>query len=247
MASQEADTAGLETGGGGIPGSQVASDGANISVYRSLKESQHYQEGTLQALGAIQILNGAMILALGIWLASLQYLSHLFRHFFFFTFYTGYPLWGPVFFIGSGSLSVAAGRNPTRMLMQNSFGMNIASATIALVGTAFLSVHLALNSQSFKVCQSSQSPDLCIYVGSTSNGLVSLMLILTLLELGITISMSVMWCQGSFCDSREEIYSPPNPVDSQIPPDESNAEDVNTQPPVSNDPEPHPSTQEDMG
>ncbi|XP_012884599.1 PREDICTED: membrane-spanning 4-domains subfamily A member 3 isoform X2 [Dipodomys ordii] len=227
MASQEADTAGLETGGGGIPGSQVASDGVNISVYRTLKELQHYQEGTLQALGAIQILNGAMILALGIWLASLQYLSHLFRHFFFFTFYTGYPLWGPVFFIGSGSLSVAAGRNPTRMLMQNSFGMNIASATIALVGTAFLSVHLALNSQSFK-------------------GLVSLMLILTLLELGITISMSVMWCQGSFCDSREEIYSPPHPVDSEIPPDESNAEDVNTQPPVSNDPEPHPSTQEDM-
>lgn len=53
--------------------------------------------------------------------------------------------------------------------MQNSFGMNIASATIAFVGTAFLSVHLALNAQALKSCQSSQSPDLCIYLGSSSD------------------------------------------------------------------------------
>ncbi|XP_048215997.1 membrane-spanning 4-domains subfamily A member 3 isoform X1 [Perognathus longimembris pacificus] len=244
MASQEVATDGLETEGAGTPGSQVESDGVNISIYRPLNES-HYQEGTLQALGAVQILNGAMVLALGIWLASLLYLSHLFRHFFFFTFYTGYPLWGPVFFISSGSLSVAAGRNPTRMLMQNSFGMNIASATIALVGTAFLSVHLALNSQSFKGCQSSQSPDLCIYMGSSSNGLVSLMLILTLLELAITITMSVMWCQGNFCDSREEVYPPSNPGGSEIPADESNAASINIRPPVSSEAALPPSAQED--
>ncbi|KAM4846210.1 membrane-spanning 4-domains subfamily A member 3 [Thomomys bottae] len=244
MASQEANTAGLEAGGDSIPGSQVESDGANISVYQPAHES-HYQEGTLQALGAIQILDGAMVLALGVWLASLQYLSHQFRHFFFFTVCTGYPLWGAVFFISSGSLSVAAGRNPTRKLMQNSFGMNIASATIALVGTAFLAVHLALNSQSSKGCQSLKSLDLCIYMVSSSNGLVSLMLILTLLELAITISMSVMWCQGNFCDSREEIYSRLNPVDAELPPNESNAGSTNTQPPVSKDSELHPSAQED--
>ncbi|XP_048215998.1 membrane-spanning 4-domains subfamily A member 3 isoform X2 [Perognathus longimembris pacificus] len=198
MASQEVATDGLETEGAGTPGSQVESDGVNISIYRPLNES-HYQEGTLQALG----------------------------------------------FISSGSLSVAAGRNPTRMLMQNSFGMNIASATIALVGTAFLSVHLALNSQSFKGCQSSQSPDLCIYMGSSSNGLVSLMLILTLLELAITITMSVMWCQGNFCDSREEVYPPSNPGGSEIPADESNAASINIRPPVSSEAALPPSAQED--
>ncbi|OBS64068.1 hypothetical protein A6R68_07395, partial [Neotoma lepida] len=152
---------------------------------------------------AIQILNGILILALGVFLGCLQYLSHYFRHVFFFTFYTGYPLWGAVFFISSGSLTVAAGRKPTRMMMQNSFGMNIASTTIAFVGTAFLSVHLALNSMAFKSCQSSKLPDLCIYLGSSSNGLVSLMLILTLLELAITISTSAMWCLGNVCGSRE--------------------------------------------
>uniref|UniRef100_A0A8C6RS19 Membrane-spanning 4-domains, subfamily A, member 3 n=2 Tax=Nannospalax galili TaxID=1026970 RepID=A0A8C6RS19_NANGA len=202
------------------------------SVYQPLDGSHEFQKGVLQTLGAVQILSGVLILALGVFLACLQYLVHLFRHFFFFTFYTGYPLWGAVFFIGSGSLTVAAGRNPTRMLMQNSFGMNIASATIAFVGTAFLSVHLALNNQASKGCHSSQSPDLCIYMGSSSSGLVSLMLILTLLELGISICISIMWCQGNFCGSREAISSPPESVESGMPPEESNPEDMHSQPQI---------------
>ncbi|XP_047375498.1 membrane-spanning 4-domains subfamily A member 3 [Sciurus carolinensis] len=109
------------------------------------------------------------------------------------------------------------------MLMQNSFGMNIASATIALVGIVFLSIHLAVNNQSLKSCPSSLSPDLCLYLGSSSNGLVSLMLIFTLLELGINISISIMWCKGNCCDSREEISSPPSSMESGIPPNEDNS------------------------
>ncbi|XP_051003031.1 membrane-spanning 4-domains subfamily A member 3 isoform X2 [Acomys russatus] len=204
MASQEFDNTGLGTSAGGTPaGSHMKPEEVDGSVYQLLDESHNVHRGALQALGAIQILTGILILALGVFLGCLQYLSDHFRHFFFFTFYTGYPLWGAVFFIGSGSLTVAAGRKPTRMLMQNSFGMNIASATIAFVGTAFLSVHLALSNQAFKDCQSSQLPDLCIYLGSSSNGLVSLMLILTLLELAMTISVSAMWCLENVCSSRE--------------------------------------------
>ncbi|XP_031240598.1 membrane-spanning 4-domains subfamily A member 3 [Mastomys coucha] len=199
------------------------------SVYQPLDESHHVQRGVLQALGAIQILNGILILALGIFLACLQHVSHHFRHFFFFTFYTGYPLWGPVFFISSGSLTVTAGRNPTRMRMQNSFGMNIASTTIAFVGTAFLSVHLAFNTQAFKNCQSSQSPDVCMFLGSSSDGLVSLMLMLTLLELTMTIFLSAMWCLGNVCGSREAIILPPNSVESGIPPEGSDSENLNAQ------------------
>uniref|UniRef100_A0A2K6G8M5 Membrane spanning 4-domains A3 n=1 Tax=Propithecus coquereli TaxID=379532 RepID=A0A2K6G8M5_PROCO len=116
-------------------------------------------------------------------------------------------------FISSGTLSVIAGRKPTRGLMENSFGMNIASATIALVGIVFLSINLAVNNQSIKSCQSSNSPDLCIYMGSSSNGLVSLMLILTLLELCITISVSTMWCKANCCGLREAISSTPSSVE----------------------------------
>ncbi|XP_062053379.1 membrane-spanning 4-domains subfamily A member 3 [Lepus europaeus] len=228
MASQEVDKAVPETASAaGIPGSPEP-EGVSTSSYQSMEESNTYQKGELQALGAIQILNGAMILALGVFLASLQHLSHGFRHFFFFTFYTGYPIWGAVFFISSGSLSVAAGRKPTRMLMQNSFGMNIASAIIGLVGVVFLSLNLAINNNSLKSCQSSQSLDLCIYMGSTSHGLVSLMLILTLLELCVSTSISIMWSKAKCCASRPQISSPPDSVESGIPPDESHPDEYSS-------------------
>lgn len=232
MASQEFHNTGLGISAGGTsPGRHMKPEETHDSVYRPLDEIHHVQRGVLQALGAIQILNGILILALGIFLVCLKQLSHHFINFFFFTFYTGYPLWGAVFFITSGSLTIAAGRSPTRMLMQNSFGMNIASTMIAFVGTAFLSVHLALNTLAFRACRSSQSPDICIFLGSSSNGLVSLMLIFTLLELALTISLSVMWCLGNVCGLREEISSsPPNSVESGIPPEESDSENLITQP-----------------
>ncbi|XP_012309746.1 membrane-spanning 4-domains subfamily A member 3 isoform X1 [Aotus nancymaae] len=228
MASHEVDDAELGSASAhGIPGSEAGPDGVNNSVYRPIDGSQDYQKGELQFLGAIQILNAAMILALGVFLGSLQYLFYFNRHFFFFTFYTGYPIWGAVFFCISGTLSVVAGRKPTRTRMQHSFGMNIASAMIALVGIAFLSVNLAVNVQSLKSCQSSPSLDLCIYMGSISNGMVSLLLILTFLELCVSISTLAMWCNANCCDSREAISSSPSSVESRIPPYENNSESMN--------------------
>ncbi|XP_015333496.1 membrane-spanning 4-domains subfamily A member 3 [Marmota marmota marmota] len=229
MASEEVNKAEpLRVSAGSTLGGQAKPECVNNSDYQLMEGSQDHQKGVLQALGAVQILNGVVILALGIFLGSSEFLTHFFRHFFFFTFYTGYPLWGSVFFISSGSLTVVAGRKSTRMLMQNSFGMNIASATIAFVGIVFLLIHLVLNNQAFRSCPSSRSPDLCNYLGSSSNGLVSLMLIFTLLELCITISLSAMWCKGNCCDSREEISSLPSSMESGIPPNEGNSESIKT-------------------
>ncbi|XP_014717253.1 membrane-spanning 4-domains subfamily A member 3 isoform X1 [Equus asinus] len=213
MASQEVDNAQLGTASAGItPESQVKPEMVNNSVYQPIDRSQNYQKEEFQVLGAIQILTGAILLAIGVVLGSILSTAHSFRTFFF-TFYTGYPLWGALFFVVSGSLSVAAGRKPTRNLMQNSFGMNIASATIALVGFIFLIISLVVNKLSIKMCPSSQPRDLCIYMGATANGFLSLMLILSLLELCITTFSSIMWCKENCCVSREEISSPPNSVE----------------------------------
>ncbi|XP_060033436.1 membrane-spanning 4-domains subfamily A member 3 isoform X2 [Erinaceus europaeus] len=138
-------------------------------------------------------------------------------------------------FISSGSISVAAGRKPTRMLMQNSFGMNIASATMALVGFIFLSINIAVYNQSFKSCHSTPSPELCNYLGFSSNGVVSLMLILSLLELCVTISISVMWCQTSSCITDEANSSAPIAVGSGLPPSEGKPEHEDTQPHISSE------------
>ncbi|XP_011829741.1 PREDICTED: membrane-spanning 4-domains subfamily A member 3 isoform X2 [Mandrillus leucophaeus] len=130
-------------------------------------------------------------------------------------------------FCSSGTLSVVAGRKRTRTWIQSSFGMNIASATIALVGIVYLSINLAVNIQLLKSCQSSMSPDLCNYMGSISNGMVSLLLILTSLELCVTTSTFAMLCKANCCNSREDISSPPNSVESRIPPYENNSESMN--------------------
>ncbi|XP_058545111.1 membrane-spanning 4-domains subfamily A member 3 [Neofelis nebulosa] len=212
MASRGDKNAELEAASaGGTPASQVEPEVVNNSVYQPINGSQNQQKEKLQALGAVQILNGATILALGVFIGSSQSIFRPFRQFFL-VFYTGYPLWGAVFFIVSGSLSVAAGRKPTRKLVEHNFGMNIASATIALVGFVFVSINLAVNKYSLKGCPSSQSLDLCICMGVLSNGIMSLMLVLTLLELCISISVSAMWCAENKCNSRQAISSPGNSV-----------------------------------
>ncbi|XP_006746840.1 membrane-spanning 4-domains subfamily A member 3 [Leptonychotes weddellii] len=224
MASQEVGNAGPgKASAGGPPASQAESVLINNSVYQLIDELQNHWKEKLQALGAIQILNGATILILGVFLGFLQNIFHLFRHFFF-IFYTGYPLWGPIFFIVSGSLSVAAGRKPTRVLVENTFGMSIACTAVALVGFVLLSINLAVNKQSSRSCESSQSQDLCIFVGIFSNGLMSLMLILTLLELCISISVSAMWYIESSRNSNKVISFPSNSVEAGMPPDESKSE-----------------------
>ncbi|KAM5247287.1 high affinity immunoglobulin epsilon receptor subunit beta-like [Ctenodactylus gundi] len=89
--------------------------------------------------------------------------------------------------------------------IQNSFGMDIASAFVASIGTVLLSIHLALNSLSLRICPSSPSPDLCVFMGSSSDGPVSLMPILTLLELGINISVIAMWYKAKSRERQERL------------------------------------------
>ncbi|KAB0389884.1 hypothetical protein E2I00_015046, partial [Balaenoptera physalus] len=121
MASQEVDSAELgATSSGGVPGSQVEPE------------------------VAIQILNGAIILSLGVFMGSLQNLPHPSNYIFFLIVYIGYQIWSAI-------------------SMESNLGMNIASATIALVGLVFLSVNLFTNDPLLKDWQSSQPQDLCIY------------------------------------------------------------------------------------
>ncbi|KAF5927387.1 membrane-spanning 4-domains subfamily A member 3 [Diceros bicornis minor] len=229
MASQELGNAELGTASAsGTPGSHVEPGVVKNSAYQPIDRSQNYQKVELQALGAIQILNGAIILALGVFLGSLQSLPHLLNSYLF-TFYTGYPLWGTPFYIISGSLSVAAGIKPTRKLVETSYGINMSSATISLTGFIILSVHLAVNKLSIKTCPFSQSPDSCIYMGAVANGLVSIMLIFTFLELCITVFLSIIWFRANCCHSREAISPPPNSVESGMPPDESKSENKEIQ------------------
>ncbi|XP_063172627.1 membrane-spanning 4-domains subfamily A member 8-like [Candoia aspera] len=62
---------------------------------------------------------------------------------------SGYPFWGGILFIASGSLTVAAGKSFKHSLAQCSARVNIASAVVAFIGMFLLSVQLFLNRHSY--------------------------------------------------------------------------------------------------
>nr|XP_005906495.1 PREDICTED: membrane-spanning 4-domains subfamily A member 3 [Bos mutus] len=178
MASQEADPTELPAAcAGEAPGSLGEAAAEDSSAYRPIGRSQNHPE-VLRALGAVQILNGAVILALGGCMHALQNLSQASNYFFLLIVSTGYPIWGAIF-------------------LETSMGLHTSSAVMALVGIVFLSMNLFANDPLLKGCQSSWPPDLCIYMEASSNGLVSLMLILTLLELCIACSVVALWLKAN--------------------------------------------------
>ncbi|XP_042089535.2 membrane-spanning 4-domains subfamily A member 3 [Ovis aries] len=152
---------------------------------------------------------------------SVQNLSHPPSYFFFSVVYTGYSTWGAIFFLVSGILSLLAGKKPTKTLLESSLGMHSASASVAVVGIVYLSMNLFANDPLLKDCQSSQPPALCIYMEASSNGLISLMLVLTLLELCIACSVIALWLKANCCHLRKAISSLSNPGESRMPPNES--------------------------
>uniref|UniRef100_A0A452F7J5 Membrane spanning 4-domains A3 n=2 Tax=Capra hircus TaxID=9925 RepID=A0A452F7J5_CAPHI len=218
MASQEADGAELRAARAGeAPGrpGEAAAGGSSADP-----GSENHPE-VLQVLGAVQILNAAVILALGGFMHSVQNLSHPSSYFFFSVVYTGYSTWGAIFFLVSGILSVLAGIKPTKTLLESSLGMHCASASVAVVGIVFLSMNLFANDPLLKGCQSSQPPALCIYMAASSNGLISLVLVLTLLELCVACSAIALWLRANCCHLRKAVSSLSNPGESRMPPNES--------------------------
>ncbi|XP_036618106.1 membrane-spanning 4-domains subfamily A member 3 [Trichosurus vulpecula] len=211
---------------------QLGQDEADRSSYKSLDESLKMLKGDSKVLGALQILNGSMIFALGMFLGLLQHASNFPRNVFFMTVYTGYPFWGAASFIISGSLSIAAKGKPTRNLVQSSFGMNIASATISFIGVLFLLINFVLNSYEIRSC-SLASPNVCTVTSSTSTGLLSLILILTVLEFCITISFTILGCKANCCEPNEVVLSlPDSSVVAGIPPVEQHSEGMETSVPM---------------
>ncbi|XP_007497618.1 membrane-spanning 4-domains subfamily A member 3-like [Monodelphis domestica] len=188
---------------------QLGKGVAARSSYNPLDESMKVLMGKQKVFGALQILNGALILAIGIFLGSLQYVSQFPRNVFFMIFYTGYPVWGAASFIISGSLSIVAEEKPTKNLVQSSFGMNIASATISLVGIIFLLINFVLINWEVRSCPP-ESPNVCTLTSSVSIGLLSLMMILTVLELCFTLSLTILGCKINCCESNEETLYPPD-------------------------------------
>ncbi|XP_026577141.1 membrane-spanning 4-domains subfamily A member 8-like isoform X1 [Pseudonaja textilis] len=84
-----------------------------------------------KVLGAVEIMIG--LIHIGFGTVSFSSLVSSFR-FLPISAIGGYPFWGGIFFISSGSLCVAAANLPNCGLVKSSVGMNITSAIMALCG-----------------------------------------------------------------------------------------------------------------
>ncbi|XP_044525111.1 membrane-spanning 4-domains subfamily A member 3-like [Gracilinanus agilis] len=209
---------------------QLREDVAVRSSYGPLEESMKVFTGKQKVFGALQIVNGALILALGIFLGSFQHASKSPRNVFFMIFFTGCPIWGAASFIISGSLSIVAEEKPTKNSVQSSFGMNIASATISLTGIVFLLINFVLNGWEVSNC-----PNVYTLTSSTSAGLLSLMLILTVLELCFTLILTILRCKVNCCESNEKAsYPPDSSVVAEMTPIELHSEGLETSIPEHN-------------
>ncbi|XP_031798270.1 membrane-spanning 4-domains subfamily A member 12 [Sarcophilus harrisii] len=133
-------------------------------------------------LGAIQIMIGLIHIGLGIILDFLS-VDHSIsnNHYISLSFVGGYPFWGGISYICSGSLEVLAASNPTSYLVKSTLGMNIVSAFCIVVGIILLLIDMFFNDEIM---------DQNKWAKVSGQGISAMLVIFTLLELSINSKTS---------------------------------------------------------
>ncbi|XP_034371328.1 membrane-spanning 4-domains subfamily A member 6C-like [Arvicanthis niloticus] len=162
----------------------------------------------IKVLAAIQIMCAVTVLGLGIILASVPSVPH-FTSVFSVLLKSGYPFIGALFFIVSGILSIITERKSTKPLVDGSLTLNILSVSFAFMGIIIISVSLAGLHPASEECK--QKEDLrrsdhyyyssyynsiwneCTITKSALAGVLSVMLISSVLELGLALLSAMLW------------------------------------------------------
>ncbi|KAM8927147.1 membrane-spanning 4-domains subfamily A member 4D-like [Pelodytes ibericus] len=158
-----------------------------------------FYKGEPEALGVTQICTGVIQITLGI-IIALQ--GNHFYHFDLFTL-LGVPFWSGLMYIVSGSVSVSAANKPTVCKVTSSLVLNIISSLTAFVSLimmlilflivssylrSYRRVYCSYDAQSLE-CKGEFDPQ------TVMEGLVGMLMIFTLLQFCITISISVFGCK----------------------------------------------------
>ncbi|XP_026548065.1 membrane-spanning 4-domains subfamily A member 8-like isoform X2 [Notechis scutatus] len=146
-----------------------------------------------KVLGAIQIMIGMIHIGFGavsLCLFPFYYLT--------LSGIGGYPFWGGIFFISSGSVCIAAANRPKHALVKSSVGLNITSAVMALTGIILYLCELIFSS-GFRRYQYESSLDAAGRLQSVGYGLSSVLLLFSLLEFCVAVSLAHFGCQATCC------------------------------------------------
>ncbi|XP_069484978.1 membrane-spanning 4-domains subfamily A member 4A-like [Ambystoma mexicanum] len=182
-----------------IPTTSTVIQQQHLTTVQNIGFLERFIKGKPLALGVTQIMIGVTHIILGIALACSITTT---------TVITGVPFWGGMFFIISGSLSVSAVNKGTQDLVKASLAMNIFSAVSAAIGVIILPIDLTY--YSYSDCYMSSSSYGCDQYYYTSRalieGIVSILLIFSILELFISISTSAFGCK-SICDQSSYVQT----------------------------------------
>ncbi|XP_008069126.1 membrane-spanning 4-domains subfamily A member 12 [Carlito syrichta] len=128
-----------------------------------------------KTLGAIQIVIGLMHIGFGIILGLLSFSIGQSLGFASTAFLGGYPFWGGLSFIISGSLCVSASKEFSLCLIKGSLGMNIVSSIFAIIGVILLVVDMSINGTYYQV----------YWAVLSGKGISAILFLFSLLELSI--------------------------------------------------------------
>ncbi|XP_012884451.1 PREDICTED: membrane-spanning 4-domains subfamily A member 12 [Dipodomys ordii] len=175
-----------------------------------LFRGSQFAQGNVQM--AIQIIIGVMHIGFGTILGLLAITdSNNLLGFASLTFLSGYPFWGGLCFIISGSLSVSASKEFSPCLIKGSLGMNIVSSIFTIFGIILFLVDLIINgvdNQAFSAVLSGK-------------GISSMLLIFSILEICIACTTAHFAKQAITNTNRSALAIPnmyaANPVTQSSP------------------------------
>ncbi|KAM3830137.1 membrane-spanning 4-domains subfamily A member 4A-like [Vipera latastei] len=134
--------------------------------------------------------------------------------------------WSGILYIISGSLAVAAARNPKIPLVQGALAMNVISTIAAGIGIMFLSFSFSFRFpyHFMYLCHEleHQSQEKCYEILNIMDGILAVLIMFNILEFCITIFVASfgckMLCRNSFTETVVVIYQNVTPASVEHPP-----------------------------
>ncbi|XP_047371780.1 membrane-spanning 4-domains subfamily A member 6D-like [Sciurus carolinensis] len=201
----------------------LTANGMNFPQTENTRPTHHKQDdlkkllkGEVKVIGTVQIMCGLMVLSLGIILASAPFSPH-FTSVFSILLRSGYPFIGSLCFVICGSLSIVIEKKSTKPLVSSNLVMSILSTLCGLVGFILISVNLHALGPASQQCELDQQSQPTVHYGfyyhyggdasrdcymakASLTGVLSVMLIGTMLESCLAVLMVVLWWKQAHSD-----------------------------------------------
>ncbi|XP_034379446.1 membrane-spanning 4-domains subfamily A member 4D-like [Arvicanthis niloticus] len=176
-----------------VPGGNQPSEKSVMKSEMWNENKKKFLKGEPKVLGVVQVIIALINLSIGIIMMKTTFFTPPI------SVISMAQIWGPIMFIISGSLSIAAGVKTTKSLVISSLTLNTISSVLAAATSliSFFSVLIVIFHYDYEI----------------TRGLDVLMLILNMLEFCIAVSISAFGCKASCCNSSEVlVVLPLNPA-----------------------------------